>query len=50
MYMYMYIILYMYHIFQLFFSKVTIGKQGNIKHTNRHLPAQSQQWKHQSNV
>ena len=48
--MYMYIILCCICIISytsFFSSKVTIGKQANTKDTNRHLPAQSQQWKHQ---
>ena len=49
-YIVLYYVIYIIPYSSFFSSKVIIGKEINKKNASRHLPAQSQQWKHQNNV
>ena len=49
-YIVLYYVIYVIPYSSFFSSKVIIGKEINKKNASRHLPAQSQQWKHQNNV
>ena len=49
-YIVLYYVIYIIPYSSFFSSKGIIGKEINKKNASRHLPAQSQQWKHQNNV